>query len=176
MQSTPGNTRLRNNALLGNWDIKYLLTQSLTTDVIVIAQRRGFLALSYADDTQLYFHDKASSVETRLQHLKDRISEIDWWMSSNHLLLNADNRQFIWLGTRQQLAKVQCHIVDHENVSLPVATKVIIHHTWTVPKQTKDNTISLGLRHVTLALLWLFRKLELAPYKRSNLLTELLTQ
>ena len=26
----------------------------------------------------------------------------------------------------------------------------IIHHTWTVPEQTKDNTISLGLRDVTL--------------------------
>jgi len=48
-----------------------------TADVIVIAQRPGFLALSYVDDTQLYFHDKASSVETRLQRLKDCISEID---------------------------------------------------------------------------------------------------
>jgi len=25
----------------------------------------------------------------------------------------------------------------------------IIHHTWTIPEQTKDNTISLGLRDVT---------------------------
>ena len=93
-------------------------------DVIVIAQRHGFLALSYADDTQLYFHDRASSFETRLQHPKDCISEIDRWMSSNRLLLNADKTQFILLGTRQQLAKVQCHTVDLENVSLPVATKV----------------------------------------------------
>jgi len=42
VQSTPGNTRLRNNALLGNWDIKYLLTQSVTTDVIVIASDVAF--------------------------------------------------------------------------------------------------------------------------------------
>ena len=76
-----------------------------TADVIVIAQQHGFLALSYAVDIQLYFHDEASSVETRLRRLKDCIIEIDRWMSSNHLLLNADNRQFIWLGTRQQLAK-----------------------------------------------------------------------
>jgi len=33
-----------------------------TAAIIVIAQRHGFLALSYADDTLLYFHDKASSV------------------------------------------------------------------------------------------------------------------
>ena len=83
-----------------------------TADVIIIAQRPGFLALSYADDTQLYFHDKASSVETRLQRLKDCISEIDRWMFSNRLLLNADKTQFISLGTSQQLAKVQCHTVE----------------------------------------------------------------
>jgi len=61
-----------------------------TADVIVIAQQHGFLALSYAVDIQLYFHDEASSVETRLRRLKDCIIEIDRWMSSNHLLLNAD--------------------------------------------------------------------------------------
>jgi len=33
-----------------------------TAAIIVIAQRHGFLALSYADDTLLYFHDKSSSV------------------------------------------------------------------------------------------------------------------
>jgi len=93
-------------------------------DVIVSAQRHGFLALSYVDDTQLYFRDRASSVETRLQHLKDCISEIDRWMSSNRVLLNADKTQCIWLGTRQQLTKVHCHTVDVENVSLQVATKV----------------------------------------------------
>jgi len=31
-----------------------------TADVPVIAQRHGFLAHSYADDTQLYFYDKVS--------------------------------------------------------------------------------------------------------------------
>ena len=38
---------------------------------------------------------------------------------------------------------------------LPAATDFafIIRHTWTVPKQTKDNTISLGLRDMT----WRFR-------------------
>ena len=46
----------------------------------------------------------------------------------------------------------------------------VIHHTRTVPKQTKDNTILLGLRDVTLALSWLFWLLELAPYKCSTYL------
>jgi len=29
----------------------------------------------------------------------------------------------------------------------------IIHHTWTIPEQTKENTISIGLQDVT----WCFR-------------------
>ena len=49
---------------------------------------------------------------------------IDRWVSSNRVLLNADKTQCIWLGTRQQLTKVQCHTVDLENVLLAVATKV----------------------------------------------------
>ena len=65
-----------------------------TADVTVIAQRHGFLAHSYADDTQLYFHDKASTSETRLLRLKECIREIDNWMSSNRLCLNADKTRF----------------------------------------------------------------------------------
>jgi len=74
-----------------------------TADVTVIAQQHGFLAHCYADDTRIYFHDKA--VDTRLPRLKECISEIDFWMSSNRLCLNADKTQFISLGTRQQLVK-----------------------------------------------------------------------
>jgi len=33
--------------------------------------------------------------------------------------------------------------------SLPPTLCSIIHHTWTVPEQTKDNTISLGLWDMT---------------------------
>ena len=56
--------------------------------------------------------------------LKECIGEIDNWMSSNRLCLNADKTQFIWLGTKQQLAKVQFQTVNIGTASLPVATEV----------------------------------------------------
>ena len=34
------------------------------------------------------------------------VSDIDRWMSSNRLKLNAGKTEFTWLGTRQQLAKL----------------------------------------------------------------------
>jgi len=65
-----------------------------TADVTVIAQRHGFLAHFYADDTQLYFHDKALSEAIRLLRLKECMGEIDNCISSNHLWLNADKTHF----------------------------------------------------------------------------------
>ena len=44
------------------------------TDVIPLAQRHGFQVHSYADDTQLYFHDKAASCERRLSRFSECIS------------------------------------------------------------------------------------------------------
>lgn len=93
-------------------------------DVIAIAERNGFRVHSYADDTQLYFHDKAETCETRLPHFSKCINEIDKWMTSNRLKMNADKTDFIWLGTRQQLAKVQGRTVDLGAVQLPVSTEV----------------------------------------------------
>ena len=40
------------------------------------------------------------------------ITEIDEWMSSNRLKLNADTTQFIWLGTHQQLHKVDSNQIQ----------------------------------------------------------------
>jgi len=34
------------------------------------------------------------------------VSDIDIWTSSNRLKLNAGKTEFTWLGTRQQLAKL----------------------------------------------------------------------
>ena len=47
-------------------------------------------------------------------------------MSSNRLKLNGDKTQFIWLGTWQQLAKVQCSTILIEDVNIRVSTEV----TW----------------------------------------------
>ena len=77
-----------------------------TADIPVIAAEHGLSVHCYTDDGQLYIYDKASATNNLISVVTGCIAEIDEWMSSNRLKLNADKTQFIWLGTRQQLLKV----------------------------------------------------------------------
>jgi len=55
---------------------------------------------------QTYISCAASDHSSATSRLLACAFDIDRWMSSNRLKLNAEKTEFIWLGTRQQLAKV----------------------------------------------------------------------
>ena len=87
-----------------------------TSDVISIATSHGVVAHSYADDSQLYLHCPSTDQSTAASRLAECIESVERWMRSNRLKLNSEKTQFMWLGSRQQLAKIetQCmHIGDH---------------------------------------------------------------
>jgi len=44
------------------------------------------------------------------------------WMASNHLKLNEDKIQVIWLGTCQQLNKVTAHVLTLPNTTVQLST------------------------------------------------------
>ena len=52
------------------------------------------------------------------------IEEINQWMTSNRLKLNTDKTQFIELGIRQQLAKIQCQIITLRRTFIHKSTEV----------------------------------------------------
>ena len=81
-------------------------------DIPVIAADHGLGVHFYTDDGQLYIYDKASAANNLISVVTGCIAEIDEWMSSNRLKLNADKTQFIWLGTRQQLEKVESNQIQ----------------------------------------------------------------
>ena len=89
-----------------------LLFLLYTADIPVIAAEHGLGVHCYADDGQLYIYDKASATNNLISVVTGCIAEIDEWMSSNRLKLNADKTQFIWLGTRQQLQKVDSNRIQ----------------------------------------------------------------
>ena len=75
----------------------------------------------FADDTQLHKSLDPSSVTSQLQAkiaIENCISKISSWMSTNRLKLNSDKTEFMILGTRQQVAKMQFD-------GISVAAKVI---------------------------------------------------
>ena len=83
-----------------------------TADAMKIADRHGISAHSYADDTQLKFHEKNDKCLQRFPLLEACVSEISEWMSSNRLKLNTDKIQFIWLEIRQQFTKINCPTIS----------------------------------------------------------------
>ena len=63
----------------------------------------------YADDTQLYVSfrpNQSAEADAALKSMTDCISDVRGWMISDNLMLNDDKTEFLILGTRQQLAKV----------------------------------------------------------------------
>ena len=58
-------------------------------------------------DTQIYVSCAASDRQPAATRLLACVSEIESWMSSNRLKLNALKTEFIWIGTQRPLSKVE---------------------------------------------------------------------
>ena len=52
------------------------------------------------------------------------IERIRNWMADNHLKLNEEKTQIIWLGTRQQLNKVTARVLTLPNATVEFSTTV----------------------------------------------------
>src|SRR6218665_1095253 len=59
-----------------------------------------------ADDIQAYVHGPSSQFLDITSSIASLAADLDSWMSSNRLSLNPSKTQLIWLGTRQQLLKL----------------------------------------------------------------------
>ena len=83
-----------------------LLFVLYAADVMKIAQNHGVCIHAYADDLQTYVSCSAADQQAAATRIIACVADIDLWMSSNRLKLNASKTEFIWLGTRQQLQKI----------------------------------------------------------------------
>jgi len=61
---------------------------------------------SFADDTQMYKHTRIGDVQQAKQDVTATIAEVNSWSQSGGMILNAVKSEVIWIGTRQQLAKL----------------------------------------------------------------------
>ena len=61
----------------------------------------------YADDTQLFYSFYPSDYDSTITHLHNALEHISSWMTANLLTLNSSKTEFLLIGNRQQLSKIQ---------------------------------------------------------------------
>ena len=61
----------------------------------------------YADDTHLFFSFHPPDVHSSITHLYGALQQISSWATSNFLTLNSSKTEFLFIGLKQQLAKLQ---------------------------------------------------------------------
>jgi len=83
-----------------------LLYIIFTADLGPLLAAAAVLSQSYADDIQAYVHCSAGQAVTAVGAIERATETLQNWMSTNRLRLNPTKTQLIWLGTRQQLAKI----------------------------------------------------------------------
>jgi len=101
-----------------------LLFALYSADVIRIAAKHGVFIHAYADDLQTYISCAESDQNTTTSRLLTVVSDIDSWMSSNRLKLNAGKTEVALLGTRQLLAKLNMSPLQIKNQVIMPLEKV----------------------------------------------------
>src|SRR6218665_2204237 len=77
-----------------------------TSDLATLLASYSALAQLYADNVQAYLHCSPSDAIATALVMSSIMRALETWMSSNRLRLNSAKTQFIWLGTRQQLSRL----------------------------------------------------------------------
>jgi len=72
----------------------------------------GFTCHTYADDTQVYLSTPACDHVDAMERLASCIERIRDCMADNHLKLNEEKTEIIWLDTRQQLNKLSAQVLS----------------------------------------------------------------
>ena len=99
----------------------------------------------FADDTQLYVSfspNQSAEVDAALKSMTDCISDVRSWMISDNLMLNDDKTEFLILGTRQQLAKVNIDNIKVGSANVSPVSAVRNLGSWLESQLTMSSHIS----------------------------------
>jgi len=101
-----------------------LLYILFTADIESLLTSCSLHSHSYADDVQSYSHCSPSEAAHAVRSMSQAADTLNAWMSSNRLRLNSLKTQYIWLGTRQQLDKLNLESLAAEFPSIKFSTSV----------------------------------------------------
>ena len=95
-----------------------------TSGLALLLAEHGALGQLYADDTQAYMHCLSSNAASTVRAMGQTLTALEAWMASNRLCLNPAKTKFMWLGSRQQLAKLNLIDLSTEFPSYTFSTSV----------------------------------------------------
>ena len=82
-----------------------------TAEIGRIVAQHGLNFHQYADDCQIYVDTSVSEVDSAIDQLSSCLHEVDVWMSSSRLRLNASKTRVLWLGSRHNIDRLTVHEV-----------------------------------------------------------------
>src|SRR6218665_2688175 len=101
-----------------------LLYVIYTSGIIQLLAEHSAFGQLYADDTQVYMHCVSSKAVSTVRAMGQTLTALEMWMASNRLCLNPAKTKFIWLGTRQQLAKLDLTDISSQFPNYAFASSV----------------------------------------------------
>jgi hypothetical protein len=101
-----------------------LLYILFTADIAPLLASCSLLSHSYADDIQSYAHCFTEDALGLVSIMSNACESLTAWLSSNRLRLNSSKTQYIWLGTHQQLSKLDLLRLSDEFPLLTFSTSV----------------------------------------------------
>src|ERR1700733_35316 len=103
-----------------------LLYILFTADLGPLLASCSLLSHSYADDVQAYAHCFASCARDTVKLMDHAADTLKIWLSSNRLRLKNAKTQYIWLGTQQQLSKLDLTFLanDFPHIVFPLQSVI----------------------------------------------------
>jgi len=77
-----------------------------TAELAAVVARHGLNLHQYADDTQIYISTSTGNAKATVGRLATCFVDIKAWLKASRLRVNPTKTQVMWLGSPQQLAKV----------------------------------------------------------------------
>ena len=95
-----------------------------TADVTSLFPSHSATGHLFADDVQAYVHGSPSTQLILVRRIEALSHDLHLWMSSNRLSLNSNKTQLIWLGTPQQIKKIDFLLLSQTFPQFTFSTSV----------------------------------------------------
>ena len=101
-----------------------LLFNIYTAELQAIVESHNLRMHQHANDCQVYLSVPTSEAQFAATSFSRCVADVDEWLRASRLLLNPSKTQLIWLGSRQQVARVGVREVPILSTCIPTVDKV----------------------------------------------------